>query len=101
MDDKTSNDNQDKTDNGSGGSEAKLLDLRNKALDVLLPMVDKLEEPAERKFEILITAARSSDHPRLLGKTLDAAQQIEGDSQKANAILDVLNEINYHLRDSA
>lgn len=101
MDDQTDNDNQDKPDNAAGGgSEAKLLELRAKALDVLLPMVDKLEEPAGRKFEILMTAARSSDDPRLLGKTLEAAQQIEGDSEKANAILDVLNEINYHLRSS-
>lgn len=83
-----------------GDAQAQLQQLKHRALDALLPVVEKTDQPAERKFEILMTAARSSGDPSLLAKTLDAAQNISSDNQKADAILDVLNEINYNLRES-
>lgn len=99
MDEQVANNNQDKDNNASDVSDdSALLELKNRALNILLPLVDKVDEPPERKFEILMTAARSSDDSGLLNKALDAAQHIGSDNEKANAVLDVLNEINYHLR---
>ncbi|HVX56133.1 MAG TPA: hypothetical protein VHA37_00215 [Candidatus Saccharimonadales bacterium] len=100
MDEQPNNDNNSQNQAPENATEARLLELRKRALEALLPLVDKIDEPAERKFEILMTAARSSDDPDLLAKTLEAAQHVGNDSQKAEAILDVLNEINYHLSNS-
>lgn len=101
QDDRQNNqDNKGNGRDGGGDAQSQLQRLKNRALDALLPVVEKTDQPAERKFEILMTAARSSGDPALLAKTLDAAQNISSDNQKADAILDVLNEINYNLRES-
>ncbi len=103
MDNQSGNGAQDKSNQDNGGGDnrqAQLAQLKKQALDVLVPVVDKIDQPPERKFEILMTAARSSGDAGLLAKTLEAAQRIGNDNQKADALLDVLNEINYNLRDN-
>lgn len=83
------------------GQPGNLEALREKALQILVPMVDEIQDAPERRFEILITASRSSGgNEQLLSKALEAAQQIENANDKANAVLDVLNEVNYHLKAS-
>lgn len=70
-------------------------DLRNEALEALVPLVDQIEDTPQKKFEILITAARTSDEPRLLRKALDVAMQIENATEKAEALLDIINETSF------
>jgi len=72
--------------------------LKKQALELLVPMVDEIQDAPERRFEILMTAARSSEDGATLRKALETAQQIENISERAAAVLDVLNEINYHLK---
>ena len=38
---------------------------------------------------------RASDDPTLIKPAYEAAAQIEGEKEKAQALLDVINEINY------
>ena len=66
--------------------------LRTKALNELVPLVDQLDASPQRKFEMFITAARISDDQSLLEKAFEAARKIENPSEKADALLDILNE---------
>ncbi len=92
--------NQDKPESEAHDSEqsVELEALKKEALELLVPMVDEIKDAPERRFEILMTAARSSGDGALLKKALQTAQQIEDTNEKAGAVLDVLNEINYHLK---
>lgn len=77
--------------------DTRLETLKKQALEVLVSLVDQIQDSPERRFEILITASRSKGDAVLLEKALQAAQQIEDASDRARAVLDVLNEINYQL----
>jgi hypothetical protein len=97
-------DNDNRTSNGSQETETttdSLKNLRDQAINTLLPLVDQLSEPPERKFEILMMATRTSNNLELMKKTLEIAQQLDSNDKKAEAVLDVLNEINLQIRDSA
>jgi len=94
-------DDSDNLNNATPQVDAALLALKQHALEALLPIVDSMQEAPERKFEILITATRSSEDPSLLDKALGAAQQISDPNNKADALLDVLNEVNYYIKKQA
>jgi hypothetical protein len=101
MDNKPDDENTNQTpkpDDDAPEPQSELSALRNRTLEALLPIVDNVEEAPERKFEILMTVVRSSNDPALLNKALNTAQQIHDTNSKANALLEVLNEINYHLK---
>ncbi|MDL2363489.1 MAG: hypothetical protein QFB86_03875 [Patescibacteria group bacterium] len=72
--------------------------IRNHALEMLVPLIDTLDDSPEQKFELLMTAARSSGSPALLQKVLETVQHFEQPREKAAAIVDLLNEVNVHLQ---
>ena len=70
-------------------------DVKKGALTALRPLIEKLDlEPAD-KFEKYLMMLRASDDPTLIKPAYDAAVAIEGEKEKAQALLDVINEINY------
>jgi hypothetical protein len=88
----------DDTRNTQGATDViDLESLQRKAIEVLAPLVDQIDGAPENRFEILIMAARSSNDGALLNQALQVAQEIESPAAKANAVLDVLNEVNYLL----
>lgn len=70
-------------------------EVKKDALEALRPLIEKLDlEPAD-KFEKYLMMLRASDDPKLIKPAYDAAVQIEGEKEKAQALLDIINEINY------
>jgi len=74
---------------------ADLLDIKQKALQELSPLVDQLEQTPEEKFRTTMMMIQASDDQSLLPAAYDAAQAIIDEKAKAQALLDVVNEINY------
>jgi predicted component of type VI protein secretion system len=72
-----------------------LLSLKQQALQQLTPLVGHLSQSAEEKFRTLMMLIQASDNEGLLKDAYEAAQSIEDEKVRAQALLDVVNEINY------
>jgi hypothetical protein len=94
----TSND-EDGTDTPSQAttSEASddLIDLKQEALTKLSPLVDHLDQSPEEKFRTLMMMIQASDNQDLVRQAYETALEIEDEKERAQALLDVVNEINY------
>lgn len=80
---------------GSDSSNSDLSALKQQALQQLGPLVSHLDQDPEEKFRTTMMMIQASDDQTLLPKALEAAQAITDDKAKAQALLDVINEINY------
>lgn len=69
--------------------------IKNDALSELRPLVDKLNVPAEEKFDTYLLIIRSTDDTSLIGPAHEAAKAIEDEARKAQALLDIIKEIDY------
>lgn len=76
-------------------SLGELGDIKKEALQKLAPIVDKLEQTPEEKYRTLMMLIQSSDDKSLIKSAYAAANQIEDESKKAEALLGVVNEIEY------
>ena len=73
----------------------KLLDIKQQALQQLTPLVGHLEQSPEEKFRTTMMMIQASDNHELVGAAYEAAQQIPDEKVRAQALLDIVNEINY------
>lgn len=80
---------------GMGSANDELLDLKQKALQQLTPLVGHLEQTPVEKFRTTMMLIQASDNKSLLKEAYEAAQAIEDEKVRAQALLDVVNEINY------
>lgn len=69
--------------------------IKKDALTELRPLVDKLNLSPEDKFDTLLLIIRSTDDKSLVPQAHEAAKMIEDDSRRAEALLDVIKEIDY------
>lgn len=69
--------------------------IKKEALEELKPLVDKLELPPEEKFDILLLIIRSCDDEELVDKAHKTATEIADETRKAQALLDVIKEVDY------
>lgn len=72
-----------------------LEDIKKHALEELRPLVDKLDLPADEKFDTLLLIIRSTDDQSLVSACYEAAKMIEDENRRAQALLDVIKEIDY------
>ncbi len=72
-----------------------LLKLKQQALQSLAPLVDQLDQSPEEKFKTTMMLIQASDNAELVHEAYDAANKIEDEKARAQALLDVVNEINY------
>jgi hypothetical protein len=79
----------------------KLLDIKQQALQQLTPLVGHLEQSPEEKFRTTMMMIQASDNHALVGAAYEAAQQIPDEKVRAQALLDIVNEINYFTHNSA
>jgi len=77
----------------SGSSE--LDSIKKSALEELRPLVDKLDLPADEKFDTLLLIIRSTDDKTLVNAAHEAARAIPDETKRAQALLDVIKEIDY------
>lgn len=69
--------------------------IKKDALNELRPLVEKLELPAEEKFDIMLLIIRSTDDHSLVMAAHNVAKLIENESKRAQALLDIVKEIDY------
>lgn len=89
-----SNDSSTSNDDSSTGDNS-LDPIKNQALEELRPLVDKLNIPAEEKFETYLLLIRSSDDKSLIAPAHQTALLIEDETKRAEALLDIIKEIEY------
>jgi hypothetical protein len=78
----------------SVGNDA-LLELKQQALQSLAPMVGQLNQTPEEKFKTLMMLIQASDNTSLVGEAYETAKLITDEKERAQALIDVVNEINY------
>ncbi len=72
-----------------------LLDLKQEALQKLQPLVGHLDQTPEEKFRTTMMMIQATDNPSLVKQAYDLASQITDEKARAQALLDIVNEINY------
>ncbi|HEY5152845.1 MAG TPA: hypothetical protein VII55_02625 [Candidatus Saccharimonadales bacterium] len=72
-----------------------LIEVKKKALDDLVPIIDKLDLPPEEKFRTIMMMIQSSDNQALVKAAYTAAHSIEDETVRAQSLLDIINEVNY------
>lgn len=72
-----------------------LLKMKQDALEQLEPLVDKLDQTPEEAFKTTMMMIQATDNQSLLSKAYQQAQKIDDEKVRAQALLDVINEINY------
>lgn len=78
-----------------------LLDIKQKALEELSPLVGHLGQTPEEKFKTTMMMIQASDNQALIPEAYTAAQAITDEKVKAQALLDIVNEINYFTQHAA
>jgi len=75
-----------------------LLDIKKEALKELSPLVGQLQLPPEEKFKTLMMMIQASDDQALVPMAYNTAHEITDENTRAQALLDVINEINYFMQ---
>lgn len=82
------------TDSNIGGSDD-LMSIKKDALQNLTPLLGQLDQSAEEKFRTTMMLIQASDDQSLIQTAYAAAKEIEDEKVRAQALLDIVNEINY------
>lgn len=72
-----------------------LSNIKADALNALRPLIGKVDLPAEEKFDTYLMLIRSTDDTSLIEPAHAAAQNIADEKRKAEALLDIIKEIDY------
>jgi hypothetical protein len=72
-----------------------LIDIKQQALGQLSPLMDHLDQTPEEKFRTTLMMIQASDDQTLIKTAYAAAQSIPDEKARAQALLDIVNEINY------
>lgn len=81
---------------GNAPSESSDLEgIKKDAIQELRPLIDHVDLPAEDKFDTYLLLIRSTDDASLIGPAHTAAQGIKDEKRKAEALLDIIKEIDY------
>lgn len=74
---------------------ADLDEIKLAALKELQPLMGKVDLPAEEKFDTYLMLIRSTDDKTLIAPAHTAAQNIADEKRKAEALLEIIKEIDY------
>ena len=69
--------------------------IKQNALTELRPLVDKLNVSPEEKFDTYLLLLRSTDDQALIAPAFEAARGITDEARRAQALLDIIKEIDY------
>lgn len=72
-----------------------LAGMKQQALEHLEPLIGHLDQSPEESFKTTMMMIQANDNHTLLEQALEQAKKIEDDKERANAMLDIINEINY------
>jgi len=77
------------------GAADDLLNIKQQALQQLSPLVGHLDQTPEEKFHTTMMMIQASDNQSLVRDAYEAANAITDEKTRAQALLDIINEINY------
>ena len=80
---------------GMPAADGDLESIKKDALSELRPLVDKLNVSPEEKFDTYLLLLRSTDDKALIAPAHDAARGIADEARRAQALLDIIKEIDY------
>lgn len=83
------------------GESTELLGLKQQALQQLSPLIDHLDQTPEEKFRTTMMMIQANDNQTLIKNAYEAAQEIIDEKVRAQALLDIVNEINYFTQKKA
>ena len=69
--------------------------IKKDAIVALRPLVDKLTLAPEEKFDTYLLLLRSTDDKALIAPANEAAKNIADETRRAQALLDIIKEIDY------
>lgn len=69
--------------------------VKSQAINELRPLVDRLTLPPEEKFDTYLLLIRSTDDKTLIAPAHEAARAIEDETRRAQALLDIIKEIDF------
>lgn len=69
--------------------------IKQEALGELRPLVDKLNVSPEEKFDTYLLLLRSTDDKSLVAPAHEAAKDIQDEARRAQALLDIIKEIDF------
>jgi len=72
-----------------------LASVKQEALTELRPLIDKLDVEPEEKFNTYLLLIRSTDDKDLIAPAHEAAKAITDEAKKAQALLDIIKEIDF------
>lgn len=75
--------------------DPELANVKQDALNELRPLIDKLDVEPEEKFNTYLLLIRSTDDKDLIAPANQAAKQITDETKKAQALLDIIKEIDF------
>jgi len=81
-------------------ADDELLAIKRSALQELSPLLDHLDQAPEERFQTTMMMIQAADDKTLVPKAYEAAKQIQSDKERAQALLDIVNEINYFTREN-
>ncbi len=76
-------------------TSSELEDVKHDAIVELRPLIEKLDVPAEEKFDTYLLLIRSTDDKSLVGPAHEVAKQITDEARRAQALLDIIKEIDF------
>lgn len=76
-------------------TDMSLDDIKQNALNELRPLVNKLNVSPEEKFDTYLLLLRSTDDTSLIAPAHEAAIAIPDETRKAQALLDIIKEIDF------
>lgn len=82
------------------GPSSNLDEIKTQALEQLSPLISKLEQSPEEKYKTLMMLIQASDNHDLIQEAYAAANAIEDEKVRAEALLSIINEINYFTQQS-
>lgn len=87
-----------KADKKTTEDSGDLADLQKQAISELAPILGKLDLSNEDKFNTAMMMVQATDNKALLRDAHEAAKAIENEKVRAQALLDIINEINYFIQ---
>lgn len=88
------------TTNPAPAANSDLMTIKKEALQNLTPLLDHLDQTPDEKFRTTMMLIQASDDQSLVQAAYKAAQEITDEKVKAQALLDIINEINYFTQNS-
>ncbi len=79
----------------SAAVDPDLAEIKQEALQSLEPLVGQLDQVPDEKFKTVMMLIQASDNSKMLKDAYQAASQITEEKVRAQALLDIINEVNY------